>query len=148
MEAPRPSSQRITDSLARFEADLDCWVATAEKGRAHLIPLSFVWLGGLFYLSTPDRSRTADNARSGSEIRLAFGVTRDVVLVDGAPSMFALDAMPQKVLDRYAEKFGWDLHTSPGYVGLVVEPRRVLAWREEIELPGRTIMRAGRWLDA
>lgn len=148
METPRPSSQRITDALARFEADCDCWVATAEEGRAHLIPLSFVWLDGLFYLATPDRSRTANNARSGDVIRLAFGVTRDVVLVDGAPSVVVLDAMPQAVLHRYVERFGWDLRTSQGYVGLVVEPRRVLAWREENELPGRTIMRAGRWLDA
>lgn len=148
MGAPRLTPQRRTDALARFGTDRDCWVATAQAGLAHLVPLSFVWLDGRFYLATPDRSRTADNARSGGSLRLALGTTRDVVLVDGRPSVLGLQDMPPSVLDRYVEKFGWDLLASPEYVGLVVEPRRVLAWREENEIPDRTIMRAGRWLDA
>ncbi|MDT4920398.1 MAG: hypothetical protein QOI15_1300, partial [Pseudonocardiales bacterium] len=32
-----------------------------------------------------------------------------------------------------------------GYIYLVLEPRRIQAWREENELRGRVLMRNGRW---
>jgi hypothetical protein len=146
MESPRPTQQRIADALARFTADHDCWMATARADRPHLVPLSFIWHRGRFHLAIPSRSRSADNVRGGDMVRLALGTTRDVILVDGKPSVLDVVSMPQEVLDRFIRTFGWDLRASPGYVGVVVTPRRVLAWRQENEIAGRTVMRAGRWL--
>ena len=38
--AVRTAADRKADTLARLEADADVWVATANAGRPHLVPLS------------------------------------------------------------------------------------------------------------
>jgi Pyridoxamine 5'-phosphate oxidase len=135
-DAPREARQRKQDTLARFRADDDAWVATAGKpGTAYMVPLSFLWDGEAFILATPEASLTAKNLQAWGKARLALGPTRDVVIVDGNVESFTLEtvpANPRELEERYAY--------------FRVTPHRIQAWREENELAGRLLMKDGRWL--
>lgn len=144
---PRTPEQRKTDTLARFERDIDAWVASADAaGNAYLIPLSFIWDGTAFTLATGETSLTTRNLTRAGRVRLAFGPTRDVVIVDGTVRTYSRETVPDAVAEAFAARH-WDARASrTRYTFFVVTPRRILAWREENELDGRELMRDGRWL--
>ena len=56
----RPRRQRIADTLAMLDREVDCWVATSDpdSGAPQLVPLSFVWDGTTILLSTGASSPT------------------------------------------------------------------------------------------
>ncbi|MFC7546779.1 pyridoxamine 5'-phosphate oxidase family protein [Plantactinospora sp. GCM10030261] len=147
-EQPRSPQQRKRDTLARFDQDLDAWVASADRdGNAHLVPLSFLWDGTTFTLATDGSTPTGRNLRSSGRARLAIGLTRDVVLVDGTVETHTLDTVPTRLADAFAAKQAWDPRGGgPRYVFFLVTPRRIQAWREVDEIAGRDLMRDGRWL--
>jgi hypothetical protein len=53
---------------------------------------------------------------------------------------------PEGIVERYLSQGDWDPRTSPGYLFAVLRPTRIQAWRESNEIPGRTLMREGKWL--
>jgi nitroimidazol reductase NimA-like FMN-containing flavoprotein (pyridoxamine 5'-phosphate oxidase superfamily) len=140
----RSREQRRRDTLARLERDVDLWLATADAGTPYLVPLSFRWDGSTLLVSTPASSPTGRNLASTGKVRLALGVTRDVVLVEGD---VAVVEPADGEADAFAAKAGFEPRDSPGYLYFRVTPRRVQAWREVDELPGRDLMRDGVWVD-
>jgi hypothetical protein len=146
-ESPRPLQQRKADTLARLGRDADAWVASADRaGDAHLVPLSFLWDGAALTMATPESSRTARNLRSCGRARLAIGPTRDVVLVEGTVETFSRETVPAELAAAFAAKL-WDARKgTTRFAYFRVTPRRIQAWREVNELPGRDMMRDGRWL--
>ena len=141
---PRSRSQRQADTLARLRDDVDLWVASAdEAGSAYLVPLSFHWDGAALTLATPGASRTAVNLLRAGWARVALGLTRDVVIVEGTVAELARDADPQ-LEAAFAAAAGFD--PPEGYVYLRITPREIKAWREADELAGRRLMRDGAWL--
>ncbi len=146
-EPPRTLERRKQDTLARLRDDVDAWVASADRdGNAYLVPLSFLWDGSALTVTTAESSRTAGNLRSSGRARLAIGPTRDVVLVDGLVEVFTQETVPEDLAAAFAAKL-WDARaeTVP-YAYFRITPQRVQAWREVNELPGRDLMRDGRWL--
>ena len=145
---PRPRAQRRRDTEHRLAHDVDLWVATASPdGGPHLVPLSFDWDGEALLLATPAGSPTGRNLAAGRVARLGLGPTRDVTMLEGAVEVLELDALPPERGDRFAARTGFDprAETTP-YRWFRVVPRRMQAWREVDELPGRELMRDGRWL--
>lgn len=127
----------------------DAWVATAAaSGDAHLVPLSFAWDGHRVILATAEATPTARNIVATARARLALGTTRDVVLVHARlAESVAVQEASGEVAEGYAGQADWDPRTAEGlYVYLLLEPRRILVWREVNEIPGRTVMRDGEWL--
>lgn len=144
----RSSAQRARDARGRLAVDVDLWVATASSdGEPYLIPLSYLWHDGRIVLATSDRSATVRNLRRDSRVRLSLDGTRDVVLIDGDAELVPADTVTSVVADAYAAHAGWDPRDDPGNAWIVVTPTRVRAWREVNELPGREVMRDGRWAD-
>ena len=81
---PRRLEERLRDTRAKLESDVDLWVATSgSAGGVHLIPLSYLWDGTAFLISTPRASVTGRNLLADGRVRLSLGPTRDVVVVDG-----------------------------------------------------------------
>ncbi|MDZ5447134.1 pyridoxamine 5'-phosphate oxidase family protein [Micromonospora sp. 4G57] len=81
---PRGLEERLRDTRAKLESDVDLWVATSgSPGGVHLIPLSYLWDGTAFLISTPRASVTGRNLLADGRVRLSLGPTRDVVVVDG-----------------------------------------------------------------
>jgi nitroimidazol reductase NimA-like FMN-containing flavoprotein (pyridoxamine 5'-phosphate oxidase superfamily) len=144
---PRGGERRKRDTLARLETDVDCWVASADRdGSPYLVPLAFVWDATALTLATPEGSPTGRNLRASGRVRLAVGLTRDVVMIDGTVQAFSLEQVPAEHAEAFAAKL-WDARQStPRYAYFRVTPQRIQAWREENELAGRDIMRDGRWL--
>jgi hypothetical protein len=146
-QPPRPFDVRKRDTLARLADDADLWLASAATGGApYLVPLSFLWDGAAITVATPEESQTARNLRSAGRARLALGLTRDVVLIDGTAEAFTLETVPDALADAYAARC-WDARKEPERQAYFrITPRRIQAWREVNELAGRLLMRDGRWL--
>ncbi|WP_329377552.1 pyridoxamine 5'-phosphate oxidase family protein [Streptomyces sp. NBC_01351] len=147
-EAPRDLETRRKDTLARFEADNDVWVSTADAdGVPCLVPLSFLWNGETFLLSTSRTAPTGRNLAANGRVRLAFGATRDVVLVEGTATSLSVTDLAPGEQEAFAAHTGFD----PGgfavpYPYFRIAPVWIQAWREVNEIAGRDLMKAGRWL--
>jgi hypothetical protein len=93
----RSRSQRTIDTLERLRTDVDLWVASAsEDGHAYLVPLSYLWDGSALLIATPRVSRTARNLTRTGWARVALGVTRDVVIVEGPVDAIPIGADPER----------------------------------------------------
>jgi hypothetical protein len=145
--APRPPEQRRRDVEHRLATDVDAWVATASPdGAPYLVPLSFEWDGETLLLATPSDSPTGRNLAGSRTVRLGLGLTRDVVMIDGAVAVMEMAALASSRGDTFAARTGFDPRAqATPYRWFLVTPRRVQAWREANELTGRDLMRDGRW---
>lgn len=146
---PRARALRRADTEHRLSHDVDVWVATAAAdGLPYLVPLSFDWDGESLLLATAADSPTGRNLAAGRTVRLGLGPTRDVTMIEGTVEVLELDALPRERGDRFAARTGFDPRTeTTAYRWYRVTPRRVQAWREVDEMPGRELMRDGRWLE-
>jgi nitroimidazol reductase NimA-like FMN-containing flavoprotein (pyridoxamine 5'-phosphate oxidase superfamily) len=143
----RSTAERRRDVLAHLTGDIDLWLATASAdGEVHLVPLSFVWHGDRIVMSTARASRTVANLRQRPRARAALGGLRDVVLVAGEVRIAEAADLAEGATAAFAEHVEWDPATDPDYLWLDLMPSRILAWREENELAGRTVMRNGAWV--
>jgi hypothetical protein len=145
---PRTPEQRKADLLDRLEREIDIWVATADtEGVPCLVPLWFVWHDEAVWLCTRLTNPTGRNLRGGRRARLAFGDTRDVVLVDGDVETFTTPRVPPKAAEAFRVKTGWDPREDhASYAFFRVRPSAVQAWCEVHELPRRHLMRDGAWV--
>jgi hypothetical protein len=146
--APRPRAQRRRDTEDRLTHDVDLWVASASTdGVPYLVPLSFDWDGEAVLVATPTGSPTGRNLAATRTVRLGLGPTRDVSMIDGEVQVLGIDALPPEVADRFAERAGFDPRAEDAaYSWFRITPRRIQAWREADELPGRELMRNGHWM--
>lgn len=145
---PRSRTRRRHDTEHRLTHDVDVWVASASaEGVPYLVPLSFDWDGEALLVATPADSPTGRNLAATGTARLALGHTRDVSVIDGDVEAIGIGALPQETADRFVEHTGFDPRTPAApYRWFRITPRRVQAWREANELPGRDLMRDGHWL--
>lgn len=143
MTAPRTPRQRKQDTLRRLEHDVDAWIATCDDGVPHMVPLSFLWDSSTLVVATSRSSPTGRNLLATGEVRVGIGPTRDLVLIEGTAR--PADDVPG---DEFAAKTGFDPRVLTGYQYFRIHLERVQAWREVDELPGRDLMRGGRWLVA
>jgi nitroimidazol reductase NimA-like FMN-containing flavoprotein (pyridoxamine 5'-phosphate oxidase superfamily) len=145
----RSAGQRKQDALNRLAHDVDAWVATAdpESGMPYLIPLSYLWDGDSFLISTPSSSPTSRNLQATGKVRLGIGPTRDVVLIAGTAKALSASEISDETGDAFAAKTGFDPRqlTTP-YTYFRIYPQRLQAWREANELEGRELMRDGQWI--
>ncbi|MEU4446469.1 pyridoxamine 5'-phosphate oxidase family protein [Actinosynnema sp. NPDC050801] len=145
---PRPLDERLRDTRAKLETDVDLWVATSgSPGGAHLVPLSFLWDGAALLISTPRASITGRNLLADGRVRLSLGSTRDVVVIEGVAEPVDTAELTTGTGDAFAAKAGFDpRELAEPYQYFLVRPRRIQAWREVNELRDRDLVRDGRWL--
>jgi hypothetical protein len=145
---PRSGAQRRRDTEDRLTHDIDVWVASASAdGAPYLVPLSFDWDGEALLMATPADSPTGRNLAATRAVRLGLGHTRDVSVIEGEVEVLEIGALPQERGDRFAARTGFDPRPlATPYRWFRISPRRIQAWREADELPGRELMRGGRWL--
>jgi hypothetical protein len=142
----RSVTERIMDTRAKLESEVDLWVASATaNGDAYLLPLSYYWDGATLTMATPATTRTARNLRRAGCACLGLGPTRDVVIIEGPVVEFASDA-DDALAEAHARAAGFDARRSPGYVFFQLRPQRILAWRNPAEAEAGPIMLNGEWL--
>ena len=143
----RSKAERRAHVLRRLESEDKLWIATAAAdGSAHLVPFSFVWDGERVSMATAQDNPAARNAARTGKARLALGNIHDIVLIDGAITVIALQALDDALAERLSRVSAIDARQAPGYVYLQLTPVRIQAWWSAAELAQPTIMRAGRWL--
>ncbi|MFF6783959.1 pyridoxamine 5'-phosphate oxidase [Streptomyces sp. NPDC012510] len=99
----------------------------------------------------PGRAPLPDPARltraAGGRTRLALGITRDVVLVDGEAVAYAQDDVPAPVAEGFRDKADWDARAAgPAYLWFRIRPVAVEAWHEYPEFPDRRLTTDGVWV--
>ena len=142
----RSVQERIADTRAKLESEVDLWVASASAtGDPYLLPLSYYWDGTALTMATPATTRTARNLRRAGWARVGLGPTRDVVIVEGPVVEIAVEA-DDALAEAHARAAGFDARRSPGYVFFQLCPQRILAWRNPAEAEAGPIMRDGAWL--
>ena len=68
-------------------------------------------------------------------------------MIEGEVEVLEMGELPRERGDRFAARTGFDpRELATPYRWFLITPRRVQAWREVNELPGRELMRDGRWL--
>ncbi len=149
MMATRSTAERIRDVQGRLEGEANVWIATASAdGVPHLVPLSLAWIGECVIVATPIDTLTARHALERGHARAALESTSDVVVVDGHVEIAALEDADEAVVNAFVDRVGWDPRDERGSWSLLtLTPRRIQAWNSPAEIAGRTIMRAGSWLD-
>lgn len=147
-DGPRSPAERKAMTMRRLAEDIDVWAASADsRGVPCLVPLYFWWDGERVWLATRDTNPTGRNLRESGLVRLAFGTTRDVVLMEGTADCFTRDTLPVEAGDGFAAKGGWDPRRDhPSYVFFGVTPVTVQAWGTVAEMRDRDMMRDGVWL--
>jgi|SRR5690625_3301573 len=140
----RPPAERVRDAQHLLETGPDLWITTASDGDPWLIPLSFHWTGQTVLMVTPRSSPTYRNLSTGSSARLAFGHTRDVLMIDGDIDLPA--QVDGSAADAVADRTGYDPRTEPHTAYISFTPTRAQAWRNAEEVADRTIMRRGEWV--
>jgi len=155
--AVRTDSERKAYVQAKLRArHAEVWVASASSsGVPHLVPLSLGWDGVKVILSVDRRSVTARNIVASGRARLALGETSDVVMIDTRlEKAVNLEDAPPDLARAFADQADWDPRRATdlpgsrdgGYVFLCLRPQRIQVWRDVAEHPGRTVMRAARWV--
>ncbi len=149
LPTPRDRATRVADTLAMLATPaIDVWVATASAaGSPYLVPVSLAWVDGRAVIAVDATSVTARNLTGSGSARLAVGPSRDVVMIDVELERAVDVAEDVPLGEAYVAQADWDPRRSAGYLFLVLRPVRLQAWREVNEIPGRTLMRGGRWLE-
>lgn len=149
VDAPRSTDQRIADTRARLQHDLDLWVASSGADGPWLVPLSFLHAeddGGLeLMVATDAATRTGRNICDDTRVRLGLGEVRDLAMIGGTAQIASIVTMTEDEATAYLGKHDSDPRDWADSL-LRIRAHRIHAWREENELAGRTIMRDGRWV--
>ncbi|MFI5751857.1 pyridoxamine 5'-phosphate oxidase family protein [Streptomyces sp. NPDC051644] len=153
MPTPRSRARRRRDTGHRLTHDIDVRVASASAdGAPYPVPLSFDWDGEALLVATPTDSPTGRNLAATRTVRPGLGHTRDVSMIEGEVEVLEIDALPQERGDRFVAHTGFgpspssQLRSSRGDPLAPATPYRWFrAWREVNEMPGRELMRDGRW---
>ena len=92
-------------------------------------------------------SPTGRNMAATRAVRLGLGHTRDVSIIEGDVEVLGIDALAPERADLFVAHTGFDPRAlAAPYHWFRISPRRIQAWREVNELPGRELMQEGAWL--
>ena len=143
----RTLTQRREAALERLRSDTNLWLATASDSRGpHLIPVSYWWDGARLLTATFEGSRTLRNVRAQPKVRASIGSTGDVLMIDATATVVAAADVDDAAAQGYAQASG-NPRSAPGFAYVHLVPERMQVWKGRAESSGRTVMRAGVWLD-
>jgi PPOX class probable F420-dependent enzyme len=103
----------LTDSKGahidrRLRAEPIIWLSSVRPdGRAHLVPVWFLWDGAAILIFSKPAAQKVRNMRHNPQVMLALDSAdegEDVVLLEGRAELLG-DGAPQSTLPEYAEKY-------------------------------------------
>jgi general stress protein 26 len=148
VQEARTLAERRAAALERLRSDSNLWLATASDGRGpHLIPVSYWWDGARLLTATFEGSRTLRNMRTQPKVRASIGSTGDVLMIDATAAIVAAADVDETAAQGYAQASGVP-RSAPGFTYVQLVPERMQVWKGHAEFSGRTVMRAGVWLDS
>jgi hypothetical protein len=143
----RTLSERRAAALEHLRSNSNLWLATSSDGRGpHLIPVSYWWDGTCLLTATFEGSRTLRNVQAQPKVRASIGTTGDVLMIDAIAAISPEADVDEAAADGYARASGVP-RSAPGFTYVRLVPQRMQVWRGPAEFSGRTVMRAGAWLE-
>jgi hypothetical protein len=143
----RSLAQRREAALEHLRSNSNLWLATASDGQGpHLIPVAYWWDGAHLTTATFENSRTLRNIRVQPKVRAAIGNTGDVLMIDARAAITDVAGIDEAAAEGYAQASGVP-RSAPGFAYVQLVPQRMQVWKGPAEFSGRTVMRAGVWLD-
>lgn len=144
----RTLAERRAAALERLRSNSNLWLATASDGRGpHLIPVSYWWDGARLLTATFEGSRTLRNMRAQPKVRASIGSTGDVLMIDATAAIVTAADVDAAAAEGYAQASGVP-RAAPGFTYVQLAPERMQVWKGPAEFSGRTVMRAGVWLNS
>lgn len=148
MPAPRAYAERRRDTLALLSRPrLDGWVATVGT-RPYVVPLPIAWYHERVLLALPPDSSTARHLAVDPRVRIGVGGSDDCVVIEAEVSdqhgvAHARSIHPELVA-AYATQVGRE--PEDDCLLVMMQARRVQAWRGPADTADRTLMHDGYWL--
>jgi F420H(2)-dependent biliverdin reductase len=94
----------------RLRDEANVWMATVRAdGRAHLVPIWFVWVLGKFWICTGTDTVKMRNLRTNPSIALSLENGDAPVIAKGMVE-FVEAPYPAEVLAEFVRKYQWDLN--------------------------------------
>jgi hypothetical protein len=78
--------------------------------------------------------------------RHSIGSTGGVLMIDARAAIVAAADVADSAAEGYAQASG-NPRSPPGFAYVQLVPERMQVWKGPVESSGRTVMRAGVWLD-
>lgn len=125
------ANERLTEAQrARLRAEPSVWLATVKPdSTAHLVPVwAVLHADDRLFIGTMGTAQKVRNVAAHGSAAVALPDPDSPIIVEGAATVMAVAEAPPEVLAAFRAKYDWDVATDPGYLLLVVEPRKVLAW--------------------
>lgn len=143
----RTLAERREAAVKRLRSNGNLWLATAGEGRGpHLIPVSYWSDGTHLTTATFDNSRTLRNIHVQPKVRASIGDTTDVLMIDARAQIMKPSDIDERAAEGYAQVSGIP-RAAPGFTYVQLVPQRMQVWMGPAEFSGRTVMRAGVWLE-
>ncbi|HEX6450725.1 MAG TPA: hypothetical protein VF060_14840 [Trebonia sp.] len=95
----------------------------------------------------PRGQPNVENVRMQPKVRASIGSTGDVLMIDATAMIVSVADLGDGAADGYAQASGNDPRSTPGFAYIQLVPERMQMWKGRMEFPGRTVMRAGAWLE-
>ena len=108
--------------------------------------MSYWWDGSRLLTATFENSRTLRNVRAQPRVRASIGSTGDVLMIDATAVVADVADVDATAAEGYARASGVP-RSAPGFTYIHLVPERMQMWQGQAEFSGRTVMRAGVWLD-
>jgi F420H(2)-dependent biliverdin reductase len=112
----------------RLRSDANVWMATVRPdGRAHLVPIWFVWEEGKFWICTGSTSVKVRNLQANPSISISLESGNDPVIAEGLAQFVSV--VPPSVRAEFVRKYQWEIAEDADY-GTVfcVNPHKWIRW--------------------
>jgi F420H(2)-dependent biliverdin reductase len=94
----------------RLRDEANVWMASVRPdGRAHMVPIWFVWVLGKFWICTGTDTVKMRNLRTNPSIALSLENGNAPVIAEGIVE-FVEAPYPTEVLAEFVRKYQWDLN--------------------------------------
>jgi F420H(2)-dependent biliverdin reductase len=99
----------------RLREERNVWMATVRPdGRAHLVPIWFVWALGKFWICTGQNSVKVRNLTTNSSVSISLENGNEPVIAEGRV-VFELEPFPEAICAEFTRKYQWDITNDDDY---------------------------------
>jgi nitroimidazol reductase NimA-like FMN-containing flavoprotein (pyridoxamine 5'-phosphate oxidase superfamily) len=117
------------------------WLASVRAdGRAHLVPVWFVWLDDLLYIcTTPDTQKYA-NLVHNQMVALSLPDPQNVLIIEGEAHVASRQTV-DRMADYFYHKYEWDFrYDTAGFRLIEITPHKILAWGDGYDAEGTRLL--------
>jgi F420H(2)-dependent biliverdin reductase len=114
---------------ARLRTERNVWIATVRPdGRAHLVPIWFVWVLGKFWICTGQNSVKVRNLAANPTISISLENGNEPVIAEGHV-VFEPEPLPAAIQAEFIRKYQWDITTDDDYQSVFsCIPKKWIRW--------------------